>query len=327
MGIFTDRSKSKIKGLGIKPKILFTEGWNKEIQTAAKFLMIENIIEPILLLKNKNELTEEIKDIKKIVIENENKDDYINYFYELRKAKGITIEDAKKSALEPHYFSTLLLKKGVVDGVVCGIEYTTKDTLRAALQIIKPKKGGKIVTSAMMMERDDNLMVLGDCSLALNPNSEELAEITKQLVLFSRNVLDCQNLNTAMLSYSTNGSGAGESVDKVRKAYEIIKEDKELNDIGANIYGEIQFDAAYVDAVRKKKAPNNTWNKKANIYVFPNLDAGNIGYKILERCGNFLAIGPVILGLDKPMNDLSRGASAQSVIEIAYITASQVEKK
>ncbi len=327
MGIFTDRSKAKIKELGFKPKILFTEGWNKEIQTAAKFLMIENVVEPIILLRDEKDLNDEIKDVNKIIISKENLESYAEYFYELRKNKGVTIEDAKTLSVQPHYFSTLLLKKGDVDGVVCGIEYTTKDTLRAALQIIKPKKGGKLVTSAMMMERDENLMVLGDCSLALNPNSEELAEITKQLVLFSKNVLGCKNLNTAMLSYSTNGSGAGESVDKVKKAYEIVKNDEEIKAINANIYGEIQFDAAYVDAVRHKKATNNTWESRANIYVFPNLDAGNIGYKIVERCGNFLAIGPVILGLDKPMNDLSRGASAQSVIEIAYITASQVESK
>lgn len=326
MGIFAERSKSKIKSLNKKPKILFTEGWNKEIQTAAKFLLAEDIIEPILLLRNDNDLNDDIKDISKIIIGNENLNEYAEYFYELRKNKGASLEDAKTLSRQPHYFSTLLLKKEIVDGVVCGIEYTTKDTLRAALQIIKQKEGGKIVTSAMMMERDDNLMVLGDCSLALNPNPEELAEITKKLILFSKNVLGCGNLNTAMLSYSTNGSGAGESVDKVKKAYEIVKDDAELKSIGANIYGEIQFDAAYVEAVRSKKAPNNTWDKKANIYVFPNLDAGNIGYKILERCANFLAIGPVILGLDKPMNDLSRGASAQSVIEIAYITASQIEK-
>lgn len=327
MGVFTDRSKEKIKELGFKPKILFTEGWNKEIQTAAKFLMIENVVEPILLLKNKNDLNDDIKDIKKIIISDENLEEFAEFFYELRKNKGVTIEEARTLSVQPHYFSTLLLKKDIVDAVVCGIEYTTKDTLRAALQIIKPKKGGKIVTSAMMMERDQNLMVLGDCSLALNPNAEELAEITKQLVLFAKKVLGCKNLNTAMLSYSTNGSGAGESVEKVRKAYEIVKQDEEIKAINANIYGEIQFDAAYVDAVRAKKAPNNTWDSRANIYVFPNLDAGNIGYKIVERCGNFLAIGPVILGLDKPMNDLSRGATAQSVIEIAYITASQVEKK
>lgn len=326
MGIFTERAKEKIHNLTTKPRILFTEGWNPEIQKAANFLKIENIIEPILLLRDKNDLNPKIESISNIIIDQTEKNIYIDYFFELRKNKGITYEQAKDMALQPHYFSTLLLKRDEVNGVVCGIEYTTKDTLRAALQIIKAKKECKLVTSAMMMERNEELMVLGDCSLSLNPNAEELAEITKQLVLFAKQTLSCSNLNTAMLSYSTNGSGAGESVDKVKKAFEIVSRDPDILKTKANIYGEMQFDAAYVDAVRVKKAKNNTWDKKANIYVFPNLDAGNIGYKILERCGNYLAIGPVILGLEKPMNDLSRGASAQSIIEIAYITASQITK-
>ena len=326
MGVFADRAKTKISTFSRKPKILFTEGWNEEIQKAANFLKIENLVEPILLLRNKNDLNDKIKSLETIVISDIDQKKYGNYFYELRKSKGITIEEANKSALEPHYMSTLLLKEGTVDGVVCGIEYTTRDTLRAALQIIKTRPGGKIVTSAMMLEHNDILMVFGDCSLALNPTSEELAEITKELIYFSKDVLSCTNLNTAMLSYSTNGSGSGESVDKVRKAYEITKTMPELQQFKDQIFGEIQFDAAFVDAIRQKKAKDLSWKSRANIYVFPNLDAGNIGYKIAERCGNFLAIGPVILGLDKPMNDLSRGASAQSVIEIAYITASQVEK-
>lgn len=325
MSIFADRAKAKIKQLDKKIKILFTEGWNQQIQIAAKFLKVEDIIEPILLLRDKKDLNPEIESISKIIISEVDQNLYAEYFYELRKHKNIDREIANKLALQPHYFSTLLLKRSEVDGVVCGIEYTTKDTLRAALQIIKQSKKSKIVTSAMMMEKDEQIMVLGDCSLAINPTSEELAEITKELILFAKETLTCQNLNTAMLSYSTIGSGAGESVDKVRKAFEIVSNDEQIKTLGAKVYGEVQFDAAFVDAVRLKKAPNNPWDKKPNIYVFPNLDAGNIGYKILERCANYLAIGPVILGLDKPMNDLSRGASAQSVIQIAYITASQVK--
>lgn len=327
MGVFADRAKAKIKVFPNKPKILFTEGWNEEIQKAANFLKIDDLIEPVLLLRDKNDLNEKIKNLNTIIISEIDKEKYSNYFYELRKSKGVSIEEATKYAIQPHYISTLLLKEGTVDGVVCGIEYTTKDTLRAALQIIKTRQGCKLVTSAMMLERDGNLMVFGDCSLALNPSSEELAEITKELMLFSKNVLSCSNLNTAMLSYSTAGSGAGESVDKVKKAYELTQQMPELADYKDKIYGEIQFDAAFVETVRTKKAKDCKWNSRANIFVFPTLDAGNIGYKIAERCGNFLAIGPVILGLDKPMNDLSRGASAQSVIEIAYITASQIENK
>ncbi len=326
MGVFAERAKTKISGYSRKPKILFTEGWNEEIQKAANYLKIEDLVEPILLLRTKKDVNSKIKNLSTIIISDIDKKKYADCFYELRKSKGVSQEDAAKFSQEPHYLSTLLLKEGTVDGVVCGIEYTTKDTLRAALQIIKTRPDGKIVTSAMMLERDGNLMVFGDCSLALNPTSEELAEITKELILFSKSVLSCKNLNTAMLSYSTAGSGAGESVDKVKKAYELVQKMPELVKYKKQIFGEIQFDAAYVDSIRAKKAKNCKWSSRANIFVFPTLDAGNIGYKIAERCGNFLAIGPVILGLAKPMNDLSRGASAQSVIEIAYITASQIEK-
>ncbi len=166
------------------------------------------------------------------------------------------MEDAQKLAVQPHYISALMLKLGEADGCICGIEYSTKDTLRAALQIVKPRPGSKIVTSAMILEKGDDILVFGDISLALNTNSEELASITKEVVSFAHDSLGCHNLNTAMLSYSTRGSGAGESVDKVRQAYEIVSQDKDLINMGAKIFGEIQFDAAYTDKVRAKKAPD-----------------------------------------------------------------------
>lgn len=325
MGIVLNCSKNKILEIEFKPIILFAEGWNSEIQSAAAVLKSEGLIEPMIILRTKAENKENIKGIKKFIIEGANLEFYAQKLYELRKHKGITIEDAWKLVQEPNYLSAMMLKLDEVDGVVCGIEYTTKDTLRPALQIIKASKDSKIITSVTILERNEELLVFGDCSLILDPTSEELAEITKELIFFTSHSLCTKHLTTAMLSYSTNGSGAGPSVDKVKKAYELVKQKPELANF--KIYGELQFDAAYVNSVRTKKASSCKWENNANIFVFPNLDSGNIGYKILERTAGFLAVGPVIIGLDKPMNDLSRGASASSVVAIAYVTASQVRKR
>lgn len=326
MSTLADRSKANLQNRTHKARILFTEGWNLDIQRAAGFLAVEGLLEPVVILRTASETTHLLDNVEKIILDEIDKQKYIDKFYELRKEKGATMEDAQKIAIEPNYISALMLKLGEADGCICGIEYSTKDTLRAALQIVKPRPGCKIVTSAMILEKGDEILIFGDISLSLNPNSEELASITKEVVLFAHDALGCENLNAAMLSYSTRGSGAGESVDKVKHAYEIVSKDQTLIDMGAKIFGEIQFDAAYTDKVRAKKAPDAPWDAKPAIYIFPTLDAGNIGYKIMERVAGYNAVGPVILGLDKPMNDLSRGASTHSVIGIAYITASQVKK-
>ncbi len=219
----------------------------------------------------------------------------------------------------------MLLKSNEVDGCVCGIEYSTKDTLRAALQVVKKAPDAGVVTSLMVMEKESASLIFADISLNINPNTEELANITKEVIKFAHDSLKLEDLNAAMLSYSTAGSGTGESVDKVKKAYEIVSQDETMKAIKANIFGEIQFDAAYVPKIRNKKVPNTPWTKEPNIYIFPNLDAANIGYKIMERCGGFSAVGPIVVGLDKPMNDLSRGASVSDIIDLAYITALQVK--
>ncbi|MGL4768930.1 MAG: phosphotransacetylase [Mycoplasmoidaceae bacterium] len=325
MSKFIECAKSKFLNSKNKPIILFAEGWNNEIKSACSVLKMEGLIEPMIILRTKEEDSISLNNIKKVIIEKIDIKKYGQKLYELRKHKGLTLESAMELSKQPNFLSALMVKLGEVDGVVCGIEYTTKDTLKAALQVIKTAPDSEIVTSAILFEKDDDLLIFGDCSLVLNPTSQELAYITKGLIKFASRSLCCSNLNTAMLSYSTNGSGFGESVDKVKKAYEIVKLMPEIKE--NQVYGEIQFDAAYVNAIRKKKAPNCPMTLRPNIFVFPNLDAGNIGYKILERCGHYLTIGPIIVGLDKPMNDLSRGASVESVVAIAYITAAQALKK
>ncbi len=306
-------------------KILFTEGWNADIQTAAITLSQEGIIEPILLVHDEKEITKQLTNVTILNISTMDLTKYKNLLLDLRKTKGLTEAEANKLVTQPNYLSALMLKLGEVDGCVCGIEYSTKDTLRAALQIVKKAPDASIVTSLMVMEKATESVIFADISLNLNPNAEELANITKEVVKFAHYSLEYPNLNTAMLSYSTRGSGAGESVDKVKQAFDIVSQDTTMKEIKANIFGEIQFDAAYVPNIRNKKAPDAPWTDNPTIYIFPTLDAGNIGYKIMERCGGFSAVGPIIVGLEKPMNDLSRGASISSVIDIAYITAAQVK--
>ncbi len=325
MSALIQKIKTIVQKKGRAVKILFTEGWNTDIQTAASTLAQEGIVKPVILIHNEQEIKHQLKDVEILNIEKLDLTKYKNLLLELRKAKGLTEEEASKLVIQPNYLSALMLKLGEVDGCVCGIEYSTKDTLRAALQVVKKAPDANIVTSLMVMEKELESVIFADISLNLNPNAEELANITKEVVKFAHYSLECTNLNTAMLSYSTRGSGAGESVDKVKQAFDIVSQDATMKEINANIFGEIQFDAAYVPKIRNKKAPDAPWTDNPMIYIFPTLDAGNIGYKIMERCGGFSAVGPIIVGLEKPMNDLSRGASVSSVVDIAYITAAQAK--
>jgi phosphate acetyltransferase len=179
---------------------------------------------------------------------------YTNLLFELRKAKGMTIEQAKELVKQPNYLATLIVKANDADGEICGIDYTTKDTLKPALQIIKTAPGAKLVTSAFIMEKNEELYVFGDCAINIYPTSEELANIAKMIALFAHDTAGINPVRAAMLSYSTTGSGAGESVDKVKAAYELIKNDADLQNKNIQIFGEMQFDAAFVPEVMRKKA-------------------------------------------------------------------------
>ncbi len=300
-------------------KIGFPEGWNPKVVEAALQLKKEGKIKPILVVKKDDEIKD--KDLDYIVIDSYNqKEAMIQKLYELRKEKGMTKEEAAKLIDMPNYFTTMLLKEGFVDGYVGGIEYTTADTLRPALQIIKTKPGSKIVSSVFVLEKDDETLLFGDCAINLKPDSQQLADISKQILSFGKNTAKLDSIRLALLSYSTNGSGRGEDVTKVAEAYKILK-----NENVKEAYGEIQFDAAYVDSVRKQKAKDNNWKEAANAFVFPDLNSGNIGYKIAQRLGGYEAMGPILLGVAKPVNDLSRGASVEDIINVAYITATQKE--
>jgi len=240
--------------------------------------------------------------------------EFASQLYEMRKSKGLTFEDAEKLVKQPIYLAMMLVINGLADGVVAGAKYSTADVLRPALQIIKTKPNKKIVTGGMLMIKEDcNPLFFGDVSLVENPNSEELCEIALANAEFMEKVLDIEP-KVAMLSYSTKGSAKSEMVDKVRIATELAQNKGYLID------GEMQVDSALDLVTAKKKGITSNVGGNANVLVFPDLNAGNIGYKLVARLGGYEAIGPIMLNFNKPVNDLSRGCTFKEIINTVLIT-------
>ncbi|MDE7434181.1 MAG: hypothetical protein K2M43_03675, partial [Mycoplasmoidaceae bacterium] len=221
------------------------------IYLAAKELKHANIVNPCLIFRTRKEIHENI-DVDYVVIDEMDLSKYENFLYDLRKAKGLTLDQAKQLVRQPNYLASLMVKLGEADGEICGIQYSTKDTLKPALQIIKTAPGAKLVTSAFVLEKGEEAYVFGDCAINIYPDAEQLANITLMISKFAKEIAGIEDLKVAMLSYSTAGSGAGESVDKVKRAYEIVQADPQSKDY--EIFGEIQFDASFVPAVMHKKA-------------------------------------------------------------------------
>ena len=239
----------------------------------------------------------------------------------IRRRKGMTLDKAKELIKTPQYFSMMLLKEQMVDGVVAGAKWTTADVLRPALQIIKTKEDKTICVGAMLMLKENaNPLVLSDVSLNLNPDSKQLAEIAVASAEFMKDIVKVDP-KVAMLSYSTNGSGKGEMVDKVRVATEIAKAKSTFK-----IEGEMQADVALNIETAKNKKCKNAVAGKANVLVFPDINAGNIGYKLVAKLGGYQAIGPIILNFNKPVNDLSRGCSVDEIVYTTCITRLQIGK-
>ena len=319
--------KSKLEKLQKEIKIVYPEGWNADIVECAKNLVSKTkYIQPILLFKSKQEVPPELPlSIKKIVIDEISNDDmkkYVEAIYEIRKNKGLSMAEALNLAKCPNFLASVMVALNEADAEICGIEYSTADTLRAALQIVGPNPNTPRVCSGFIMEHGSKRYIFGDSSLNIDPDAEQLAGIAKTLGYLAKDIALIKKPHIAMLSYSTNGSGKGPSVDKVRHAYEIASVD-EVFTSKFKIFGEIQFDAAFDLEVMHKKVKKLGWDQSANVYVFPDINAGNISYKIVERLGKYKAIGPIILGLKKPVNDLSRGAKASDVENLSYITALQ----
>jgi phosphate acetyltransferase len=242
---------------------------------------------------------------------------------EIRKSKGMTPEQAKEQLMQSNFFGTMLVKMGFADALLGGATYSTADTVRPALQIIKTKPGNKSVSSCFILVRPakdggNELIAMGDCAINIKPTEEELVEIAHETAICAKAFgIDPK---VAFLSYSTLGSGKGEDVDKMRNACAKCKE--AFPDMAVD--GEFQFDAAVSPVVAKTKCPNSKIAGQANTFIFPDINAGNIGYKIAQRLGGFEAYGPILLGLNAPINDLSRGCNADEVYKMAIITAALV---
>ena len=259
-------------------------------------------------------------------IKSEFYNEFVQSFYELRKHKGMTEEEASKLMKTPVFFGMMMIKQGKADGLVSGACHSTADTLRPALQILKTAPGTKLVSSFCVLDvpnceyGENGVLVFADCGLNQKPNEEELSEIAISTAKSYKQIIG-KEPRVAMLSYSTFGSAKAEEVDKVRNATNLVKE-KEPDIM---IDGEIQFDAAIVPSVAKIKAPQSPVAGKANAFVFPDLQAGNIGYKLVERLAKAEAYGPICQGMAKPVNDLSRGCKAADIVGVIAITCVQAQ--
>ncbi len=307
--------------------IVLTEGTDARILEASSRLLASNFLHPILIgdPDEINDAAEECGfNIRGSEIINpktyDRMDEMVEMFCELRKSKGVTPEEARETLLQNNYFGTMLVKMGVADSLLGGATYSTADTVRPALQLIKTKPGNTLVSSCFIMVRPyatggNEVFAMGDCSINIKPNEDQLVEIAEEIVKCAK--IFGVDPKVAFLSYSTYGSGHGEDVDKMRNA---ARKTKERNP-DLPIDGEIQFDAAVSPRVAQKKCPDSDIAGHANTFIFPDINAGNIGYKIAQRLGNFQAYGPILLGLNSPINDLSRGCTAAEVYSMAIITA------
>ena len=313
--------KEKVSGQQIK--IVFPEGLDERILTAVNRLSGEGILQPILI-GNQQEITNKASELNLTldgvdIYDPQNypeMDELVAAFVERRKGKA-TEEDARKILLDENYFGTMLVHLGKAHGLVSGAAHSTADTVRPALQIIKTKPGIKKTSGVFIMVRGEEKYVFADCAINIAPDSQDLAEIAIASAQTAR-MFDIDP-RVAMLSFSTKGSAKSPETEKVANAVEIAKE----LDSSVVLDGEFQFDAAFVPSVAEKKAPGSVIKGDANVFVFPSLEAGNIGYKIAQRLGNFEAVGPILQGLNKPVNDLSRGCNAEDVYKLALITAAQ----
>lgn len=311
--------------------IVLAEGTEKRIIEAAVTILKEGIAD-VILLGDKNEINKaadslDLTGIQIIDPKTSLKlEQYTQTLYELRKKKGLTLDKACILMLDVLYYGAMMIKMGDADGMVAGSVHSTGDVLRPALQIIKTAPGISVVSSCFIMDvpnkqyGDHGILIFADCAVNPNPTAEQLAAIAISSAHTGK-ALAGLTPKVAMLSFSTKGSAAHEFVDKVVEATRIAKE----LDPALMIDGELQADAALVERVGQLKSPGSPVAGKANVLIFPDLQSGNIGYKLVQRLANADAIGPICQGLAKPVNDLSRGCSVEDIINVVAITSVQAQ--
>ena len=308
--------------------IVLPEGNDDRIITAAARLLAMDVVD-ISIIGNKKQIENKVTelgldlDFSKVNIINpiksEHYNDYVNTYYELRKEKKMTLEIAKDLMEDGSYFGTMMVYKGDADGMVSGAAHTTQHTILPALQFIKTKPNSTVVSSIFFMCLEDRVSIFGDCAINPNPTAEQLAEIA--ISSADSSLAFGIEPKIAMLSYSSGSSGKGNEVDKVRTATEIVR--KKRPDL--KIEGPIQYDAAVDLEVGQSKMPNSEVAGHASVLIFPDLNTGNNTYKAVQRETGALAIGPMLQGLNKPVNDLSRGCTVDDIINTVVITAIQAQ--
>jgi phosphate acetyltransferase len=313
----------KNKAIKLNKTIVLPESHDERVLKAAEILAREKIVS-VITLGNDDRVRSDAKkidvDLTGIrVIDPSTSDklsDFTNLYFNLRKHKGVTVEKARETVLRDLFFAAMMVKEGMADGSVAGSSASTADVMRAGIQCVGIPDGISIVSSFFLMIFPEKVYSFADCAVVPDPDANQLADIAISTADNHRNLIG-EEPRVAMLSFSTKGSAQHESIDKIIDALKVIKDKRP----DLEVDGELQFDAAIIDSIGKKKAPGSTVAGNANVLVFPDLNSGNIGYKIAQRLGGAEAVGPMVQGLNKPFFDLSRGCSVDDIVNTASIAA------